>query len=175
MHKIIIAEATPNDVYPIRSVQRETWIATYPNKEFGITIEDIQEYFDDTSEEKRQRLEERKKNINVNPLVHTWIAKVNEKIVGFVATEKGDRHNRLQAIYILPSYQKQGIGKKFMDVALQWFGNEKPILVNVASYNIAAIDFYKSYGFKENSTQQEPKSRFSSGAMIPETVMILEY
>ena len=39
---VTVTKATLGDVQGIAEVQYVTWLATYPNKEAGITIEDIE-------------------------------------------------------------------------------------------------------------------------------------
>jgi len=37
----IIRTAVPEDIKAIRHVQKITWLATYPNSDFGISVKDI--------------------------------------------------------------------------------------------------------------------------------------
>ena len=56
MQAITIREAHPDDADAIREVQRQTWLATYPNEAYGITREDIEAQFrEDAATEKARR------------------------------------------------------------------------------------------------------------------------
>lgn len=60
--KIKIVNSIPSDVFEIRNVQKITWLNTYPNKELGITKEDIESNFiKDNTEEGKRQIEEWKK------------------------------------------------------------------------------------------------------------------
>lgn len=170
-NSILIIDATPQDSIGFRGVQKISWLATYPNEELGITSQDIEKRFDDSTKEARKSIEERKRAINTDPSSHTWVAKFHGKIVGFCATTKG-KENHIQAIYILPEFQGKGIGKRFMQVGLTWLGDKEDVYVNTASYNQKAIDFYKSFGFVDTGESVQPSVIFKSGVTIPEIKMV---
>lgn len=171
---IIIRKSVPDDVYGIREVQRITWLNTYPNLKEEITIEDIEAKFNfDKTPEGKRKIEERKsryEDINNG----TWVAEDTGKVIGFcMATKKEDR-NRVTAIYVLPTYQRKGLGKLLIERALSWLGNEKDILINVASYNSQAIGFYKKFGFIETGGKGtlDNVAKLPSGKVIPEIELV---
>lgn len=170
---IKIGKAKPEDIYQIRSVQRETWIATYPNEKLGITRADIESRFaSDNTAEGRQRMEKRKKMLN-SPTSKTWVAKDGTKIVGYCAAEKSNLGNRIQALYLLPSYHGKGIGTLLIKECLAWLGSDKDIYVEVASYNNSAITFYEKFGFVRSGKEvKNPVAALPSGKTIPETEMV---
>ena len=51
--EITIAHATPDDVIGIQDVAYHGWLATYPNAERGITVDDIEDRFKDRHTEER--------------------------------------------------------------------------------------------------------------------------
>lgn len=53
--EIEIVDATAEDIVGIRAVQKETWLATYPNKDYGVTTEDINTRFALSKEDKQKR------------------------------------------------------------------------------------------------------------------------
>jgi ribosomal protein S18 acetylase RimI-like enzyme len=173
MMTIEIHDATPNDGEGIYHVQLHTWLATYPNAELGITREDIESRFRPTSEEAIRRRQARNQSINTDPQVHFWVAKEAERIVGFCMARKEEPQNILQAIYVLPEYQGTGIGKRLMQTALDWLGNQQDIVLTVASYNQNAINFYQRFGFTPSDRPAHSAvSTLPSGAVIPEIEMI---
>lgn len=168
---IQIADATLEDIAEIREVEKTSWLATYPNEKLGITVIDIEERFDENTEEAKKKLEERKNSLNKDSSAHTWIAKDNDRIIGVCIATKEEK-NHIQTIYILPEFQGQGVGGKLMSVALDWLGSDKDVFVNSASYNEKALAFYRSFGFVESGEPVKPSVQFSSGASIPEIELV---
>lgn len=168
---IEVIDTIPEDVYGIRDVQKETWIDTYPNPELGISREDIIERFKNTPEA-QAKLEKRKATFYDSPQIHTLVAKDEDKIIGFCIANSEE--NRIQAIYVLPSCQGQGVGKKLMQEGLNWLDSKKDIYVNVASYNKKAIKFYENFfGFVESARPIHSEvCKLPSGAVIPEIELV---
>lgn len=172
--EIKIRDSVPDDVYGIREVQRETWLKTYPNSEEGITVEDIEAKFriDETPEGKK-KIEEREKRYK-DRNTGIWVAKDEDKIIGFCTAIREGKHNRVGAIYVLPAYQGSGLGRLLIEKAFGWLGNKKDIFVNVARYNKQAIDFYKKFGFVETGKRGtfDDAAKLPSGKFIPEIELV---
>ena len=171
---ITIRKSIPNDVYGIREVQRTTWLNTYPNFEEGISLKDIESNFEnDKTPEGKIQIESRKKYYE-DKNVCTWVVEDENKIIGFCGATKKEDFNRVGAVYVLPDYQDQGLGKLLIQKALNWLGNDKNILINVANYNTKAINFYKSFGFIESKKIINPTDfhKLPSGKIIPEIELI---
>ena len=174
----IIRTAVPEDIKAIRHVQKITWLATYPNSDFGISIKDIESKFpqENSPEEMTQikRIAQRYQDKNTK----TWVAENQDKtIIGFcVATKKQD-HNQISAIYVLPSQQRRGVGQLLMKKALDWFDSQKQVSLNVVSYNQNAITFYHKFGFKKTGVQGslDTASQLPSGVILPEIEMKIEF
>ena len=166
---IIIQDASIKDVYTIRKVQKETWLATYPNEKSGITLDDIKAKIDEMQSGGIERL---KKRIQEDVSSHTYIAKIGNEVIGFIGVQKQDDKNRIRALYVLPKYQKQGIGRQLINKGLQWLGTDKSITLEVVAYNNNAIEFYKSFGFIENGPTVNEVARLPSGKILPEIEMI---
>ncbi len=170
---IVLRDATPDDDEAIRQVQKQTWLATYPNAALGITSADIIAMFDDASEEAQQRRAARRRSINATPQAHLWVAEGDSGIIGFCLARKIDDTHRIQALYVLPAYQGQGIGKRLMHAALDWLGAALPVKLTVASYNQRAIAFYQQCGFVVTGPPDHAEVvRLPSGAVIPELEMV---
>jgi len=172
---IYIRNSIPDDIYGIRLVQKKAWLATYPNEKEGISVSDIEDVFrnDDTPEGKKN-IEERKKRYEKEG-VQTWVAQDDEKIIGFCIAEKEEEKNRIQAIYVLPEYQRNGIGKQLMEKALVWCRNDRDIFVHVVRYNTKAIVFYKKIGFTETGKVGtfDSVATLSCGKTLPEVELRL--
>ncbi len=147
MTNIQVRIATPEDARAIRQVQHDTWIATYPNDSLGITLEQIKRRVADyVSAEKVKSFQDMLANDNLR----SWVATESETAIGYAVASRGEDHNTIGAIYVLPEYHGQHVGSKLIEHALEWLGKAKNIEVEVASYNGRAIRFYKKYGFAEN-------------------------
>lgn len=71
-----------------------------------------------------------------------YVAVNEERLVGFV----GLRPHELSFLYVDPTFQKHGVGKKLIEFALKQL--ERPIKLEVFTDNLAAKALYEKYGFK---------------------------
>ncbi len=172
--KVEILVAAPEDALGIKEVQYETWLATYPNQELGITPDDIKDRFRDAfTDESITKTQERIRSEKGN--TRSFVAKANGQTVGFCFCSKSDTKNHLDAIYVLSEFQGKGIGRKFWERALAFFDPEKDIVVELAEYNSSAIAFYESLGFVDTGERKkDERLTLKSGAIIPEMVMIIK-
>jgi len=87
----------------------------------------------------------------------TFVAEVNEKVVGYITTrvDHGSKIGSIPNIGVLPAFQKGGIGRKLMDIALDYLQNEGMLYVRIETLdqNVIGQRFYPSYGFKEVAKQ----------------------
>lgn len=169
---ITIKQPEENDIYGIQQVFYKSWLHTYPNKEAGITIEDIEHKFKDAFTE--ETLQKRKTYLlNLPADVRFSIAKDASQVVGICWQMKKVDANLLQALYVLPQYQGKGIGYRLWQDALSYFGTNKDIIIQVATYNTKAIAFYKKLGFIDTGKlYSEERHRMKSGAQITGIIMI---
>jgi ribosomal protein S18 acetylase RimI-like enzyme len=174
MNDIKITDATAEDVEGIQTVFDETWLATYPNEEFGITREDIldkrQGSFDP------ERLQKRRDHFESPPKNQKFVvAKDGEKIIGVCSLHREENYNKLSTIYILPEYQGRGIGKQLWEAVVPFLDVEKDTIVKVATYNKKAIAFYERLGFVDTGNRfRDEKFRMKSGALIPEMELVIK-
>ncbi len=171
---IKIQIACPDDARGMQEVYYRTWLATYPNEQVGVTIDDIEsKYADRFSDEKL--LKRRGQLANPAP-GHTFlVAKDGDAVVGLCYFIKTAEQNQLQAIYILPEYQGQGAGKLFWHEAEKYLDFSRDIIVSVATYNTSAISFYNKLGFVDTGLRREDeKFKMKSGVIIPEMEMVLK-
>jgi len=170
---ITIEEAKPEHVEGIQEVFYRTWLDTYPNKEAGITIEDIEARYKGRNGE--ERLAKRRADIiNLESNKKYFVALDGKTVVGLCRVEKNEKENRLNAIYVLPEYQAQGIGKRLWHEAQTFFDPSKDTYLGVATYNQKAIDFYSKLGFRDTGKRYTDEwTRMESGAVLPEMDMVL--
>ncbi len=81
---VLISAATPADIEQIRAVQREVWLATYPNEAHGITIEAIQAQFADKG--KTSQWISQVKQALITSESSGWIAKYKKSLSDYIAT-----------------------------------------------------------------------------------------
>lgn len=172
---IIIQKPTKEDIRGIQEVFYKTWLSTYPNKDIGVLREDIEEQFKNRFSDEVLKKRE-KKFLNTPNTQLFLVAKENKKVVGIFDLVKHENVNQLEAIYILPEYQGRGIGKMFWEKGQEFFGNDRDIIVHVASYNKQAIYFYEKLGFVDYGRKfMDDKFKMPvSGVVIPEIEMVIK-
>ena len=152
--EVKIVPATPGDERGIEEVYYTTWLATYPNKKYGVTVADVEHYCQ--REFSEGGLAERQAEIaNMPKHRNLLVAKVGGRIVGVCLVVKHPYVNQLQTIYVLPEYQHQGVGTQLWNEAEKFLDPEKETIVHVAVYNQQAIAFYKKLGFQEPAGPSE--------------------
>jgi ribosomal protein S18 acetylase RimI-like enzyme len=157
----------PEDAEAIVRMAYET-----PNAEAGITREDIEYLYKDA-------FTEEKLNLSKNRIIHPpagesfFIAKDDERVVGTCRVWLYKNNNELQAIYVSPLYQRQGIGKMLWEKALEIIDSAKDTVVYVVAYNEKAINFYKKLGFLDTGKRRvEERRKMKSGNNMEEIEMI---
>jgi ribosomal protein S18 acetylase RimI-like enzyme len=173
-NNISIGIATPDDVVDIQEVFYKTWLATYPNEELGITVEDIEDRYKDRLSE--DNIAKRKEQIATPPEGQTLlVARDDDRVIGICRVVRKSDRNQLQAIYVLPEYQGKGIGGELWEAAKKLFDKAKDTYVEVASYNANAIGFYKKLGFVETGRRfSDEKLKLKSGSVIPEIELVIK-
>ncbi len=102
--------ASPDDTHGIHDVFYKTWLDTYPNEEANITLEDVEYWCKDYfTEENLQKT--RDSLVNPQNEKTFLVAKDGDMVVGVCRIIIRSDKNQLRAIYVLPEYQRIGIGK----------------------------------------------------------------
>jgi ribosomal protein S18 acetylase RimI-like enzyme len=168
---ITIAPVTTDDVVGMQDVFYRGWLATYPNVEHSITVDDIEDRYKDRLSEDKLRTR-REQIANPPEGQTTLIAKKDGKVVGVCRVTKHPDRNQLYAIYVLPEYHGQGIGTAMWNAVQQYLDPTKHTIVEVAVYNTNAIKFYEGLGFVDTGKRMsDPKFTMKSGSIIPEMEM----
>ncbi|HCC04876.1 TPA: hypothetical protein DEP58_01045 [Patescibacteria group bacterium] len=160
-----------NDAEAIVDVLYKTWLATYPNEDAGITVDDVEDRFIERRseagiEKTRKRLREQSDDQK------TFVVKDGEKVIGVSVVSKDETRNRLIAIYVLPEYQGKGVGKMLWNELQEFFDDDKDIFVELVEYNTSAIAFYTGLGFQDTGRRFSDESkRMKSGAVLQEMEM----
>lgn len=147
MENLIIRKAKPDDAYWIAYVNIHTSYSAYkwlmPEKHLINRINMIKEF----SEKMRKVIENWTEHLVVQDLKNNKII----WILGYWPSRNEDYPNSWEiiALYVLPEYQKLGIGKKLFlawinELINLWFND---MIVNVLKWN-NALNFYKKCGGK---------------------------
>ncbi|MDO8590186.1 MAG: GNAT family N-acetyltransferase [bacterium] len=172
---IRITQATPEDVLGMQEVFYKTWLATYPNVEYGITVEDIRERWKNRLDD--EYLAKRREQMANPPIGElTLAARDGNLVVGVCRVINLPNKNQLQALYVLPEYQGRGVGTTLWEEGRKFLDATRDIEVWVATYNTKAIAFYQHLGFRETG-ETDLDEHFKmpiSGNVIPEIGMVLK-
>jgi len=163
-----VSDLMPEDAQAVRDIQRETWLDTYPNKDAGITREDVLAKVEEMSGS--EGVSKIAQKISQDKTSRGWIIKINGKSIGFIGVEKTKDRGVIDGLHVLPEYQNIGIGTVLMQKALEWLGGGE-IKLDVVSYNQKAINFYKKFGFVENGPTENDPVYFQSGELLPKIEM----
>lgn len=122
-----IREATINDIPQIQFV-RKSVLENRLSDPALVTDKDCEEYL--TSRGKG------------------WVCEINNEIVGFAIADLPD--NNIWALFLLPAYEKQGIGGLLHDTMLNWYFSKTahPVWLSTAPAT-RAEGFYRKLGWKE--------------------------
>jgi ribosomal protein S18 acetylase RimI-like enzyme len=159
------------DIEGITNVFYKTWLDTYPNEKAGVTREDVNDLYKNAFKKKHLV----KKWEWIHTLDHGifLIAKSGRKVIGVICLLVAPDKNQLKALYVLPEYQRRGIGSMLWEKAKIFLDHSKnTVIVQAAAYNKKAISFYKKLGFKDNKRRWKNEGfRMRSGAIIEEMEM----
>lgn len=102
----VISEAALEDAEGILHVQKTAWICTYPNAERGITKEDVLDRV------KMFEAERWRKNISeTGEQSEIFVAKADDKVIGFSGVMHEEDRDRISAVYVHPDNHKKGVGR----------------------------------------------------------------
>jgi len=133
------------EVFEAKAVLRQVWIDTYTN----YTSEEIDKitavWHDPQSLMKEVK----------NPKYYFAVAKYDKKIVGVITAHIAKKSIKIPRIYILKSYQGQGIGSQFLDKAVNAFPDAEIVELGVEEENKKALGFYENHGFIVTGNYEE--------------------
>lgn len=158
---VVIERARPDDAEVICDIRDQARMAVYPNSELGITADDVRMMSQGPSGEyvPRRIAYLREQLARQDTPEPTFVAKLDGKVIGYTTIGADDENRRMiHDIYVVPGVQGKGVGSKLMRQALDYFGSDQDIYLEVVSYNHNAIDFYKRFGFVAtgNEVPREP-------------------
>ncbi|MBE6161350.1 MAG: GNAT family N-acetyltransferase [Firmicutes bacterium] len=136
-------KATEKDAYAIRYIGAHSWKETYKGLVSDEYLNYKVEHFEDGIEKQKKILQNENNNF--------YIAKVDDKTVGFVSygnyeDEKYKEYGHIGALYLLKDYQGYGIGRELFKIALEGLkelGYTKMELECMTGNS--TVNFYKKY------------------------------
>lgn len=167
-----IRKITSDDYLGLHNVYFLTWLDTYPNKEFNITVDDIKYKYeqrllpDKIADYKKKILEKKESETNL-------LVEYQKGIIALCKVSNNIESNELNAIYVLPKYQGAGVGSLLWKEINKTLDSNKDTFVNVVSYNEKAIGFYKKLGFESiGDIFFDERFKMRNGAVFPELRMV---
>jgi ribosomal-protein-alanine N-acetyltransferase len=91
-----------------------------------------------------------------NPIARYLVAKIDDKVVGFVGTWIVLDESHITNIAIHPNYRKQGIGSSLLEAFLKYCKSQGCIAftLEVRNSNKAARTLYEKYSFKQEGIRK---------------------
>ncbi|MBK8606604.1 MAG: GNAT family N-acetyltransferase [Chitinophagaceae bacterium] len=88
-----------------------------------------------------------------------WVCEIDKQITGFAIADL--KENNIWALFLLPAFEKQGIGKRLHDMMIDWyFTQTKDNVWLGTSPNTRAERFYRNAGWKEVGTHGKGEIKF---------------
>lgn len=134
----MIREMIKEDIAAVQHIARATWKDTYTE----ILPEPVQQKFLDSAYSAPMLLKRMEKT-------EVLIAEYDHKPVGFFNMTRIDEDGdaELTALYILPEYQRKGVGTELFAGALSLLDGAMQLFVYVDDLNDPAKAFYEKLGF----------------------------
>lgn len=150
MSDVVIRDTTFEDIPKLRAMHGASWRETYPNSDHGVSQEWIDERtFAWVTPDGIEKSKIHFKDIFGNPHHLHKIAIINMEVAGFVHVIETEEKYHLAALYVDKRHHGTGLAQKLMEAALEWSGTQKPIDLEVVTYNERAKAFYRKYNFDE--------------------------
>jgi ribosomal protein S18 acetylase RimI-like enzyme len=140
---MIIRKATLEDAGRITEITRSAWLETYPNQEYGISLEMVSEIFVDM-----KKIEEgwRATIEQDTTRLYTFVCET-ESVIGYIRAVRNGDYGFIRALYVDPQFQGQGGGSLLLKKMLEVFNDTKIVWLKVRVFNTPAIAFYHNHGF----------------------------
>lgn len=88
-----------------------------------------------------------------------WVCEIDKRIVGFAIVDL--KENNIWALFIEPSFEKKGIGRKLHKIMLDWYFSQTHVNVWLGTaFNTSAEMFYRKAGWKEIGTHGTKEIKF---------------
>lgn len=145
-----IRPMTIADASAVREVMAHSWLASYPSPENGVSREWVESRIEKWSTpEWTERWNDMIK-IGISDECQFYRVGIQgERVVGLImlAATLDDSTVELKAIHTEPETFGTGLGTLLFESTDDWIAN-RPVVLEVGSYNARAIRFYEKHGFR---------------------------
>ena len=142
---MIFRTASPSDIPALAALATQTFCDA-----FAHTYE---------ADELEQRIRETRSEAYFRDALarHTvLLAELDGRMVGYAEFGPGDDGAMVLArLYVLASHQRQGIGGRLLEAALQAPGMQARVYLDVWEHSVAARRLYERYGFRDTGRRDE--------------------
>jgi ribosomal protein S18 acetylase RimI-like enzyme len=139
---IVIRPWERNDLETLRKITLQSWISTYSS---FIQESDLKSYFDIYYTEAAFL------SMFNDPLMHGFIAEMDDHIAGYIRLFFNEDENRLYvpSLYLLPDFQGQDTGRHLLEAAEGYAAIKgvDELWLGVMVKNRQALNFYRKVGF----------------------------
>ena len=145
---VSIERANVKNVPAIKQVLSETWRATYSSFLSQATIHAVTSVWHSSDQLAAEIL---------NPRIFFGVAKTDDgAIIGLTTVGQiTDDTVVLARLYVLPQYQRQGIGSRLLQAGITAFPTARTIRLEVEENNQSACTFYHNHGYRETESKEE--------------------
>jgi len=174
-----ISIAGTEDTNSIREVQYKLWLASTV-KESGRTVDGANKKRSPSSRDpiiSKENVSKLKIDVQNSPrkslpVSETFVAKMNQTLIGFCTVVRGSEQNSLAEIYIIPAFQGKKIGGRLWDSARQFIDQNKDTTVALLRINTPAKKFYEGLGFAETGVSWEGENlKNGNGTTVIEMIL----
>lgn len=145
--KIEIRRGQTSDLQEYTKLLQKTYQDAYVCESLGLTKKCFsREVFN--TEDSQKYLASRLDNHDKK----TWLAFLNEQLIGAITLINRGEEYELTSFYIDPEHQGRGLGKRLFNIVLMETC-DKDIILDIYSHNKKTIDTYKKWGFEIDKTK----------------------
>ena len=88
-----------------------------------------------------------------------WVCEIDRQMAGFAIADLKDKN--IWALFVLPAFEKKGIGRKLHDTMLDWYFSQTRETVWLGTApGTRAAGFYKKAGWREAGTHGSKEIKF---------------
>ena len=153
-----IERAAAQDVPTIKEVLRAAWHDTYASLLPKAAIESITSQWH-APELLTEQIQ--------NPEIYFAIARDGAVVAGVITARKQDDAIVVGRLYVLPQYQRRGIGRQLLESSYGAFRGAQRVRLTVEAENRKGVSFYAKQGFRETARISEEVA----GARLENVVM----
>lgn len=162
----VVRHAEPNDAAAIHKVYKETWLATYPAAELGVTHQDILSHAGNWDAEESVR-RTREALADPEPDFIEMVAEDGNQVIATSRLQISQNENRLYGFYVLPAYHGSGAAQALMRQTLAQADSNNPTSLEVTSHTPRAIAFYRKMGFVIDDHAGPVVRTLNNGKIMP--------